>query len=112
MCIRDSPIYDRWAGKVDVRKIQGSNILWSLCNGLRIDMEEYRRGVDRALFDYYFDLRAGNVDGGDCTVKVDEACQRWALKDEALAPTSVFLCLQLSEPSLGAGGVRSTLLAQ
>ena len=41
---------------MDLSNLENSLLLYDLCNGLKIELEIYRRGVDQALFDFYFSL--------------------------------------------------------
>ena len=49
------PFVDRWCNTVGA-DVQNSRLMSLLCNGAHIHLEEYRRGVDRNLFDFYFHL--------------------------------------------------------
>ena len=78
------PIFDRW-GEVDLTSLERSSLLHNLCNGLKIELEVYRRGVDQSLFDYYFSLYQKDMtDPRVCRDCVEEACTRYPYNDEAI----------------------------
>ena len=50
------PIFDRWSDVAKSTDLSHSTLLHNMCNGLHVQLTEYRRGVDPELFANYFGL--------------------------------------------------------
>jgi len=71
------PIYDQWKD-VDMRKAEHSHLMTELCQGLKVELTVYRRGIDHCLFDFYFGLCDRDLDDKtQCALAVAEARDRY-----------------------------------
>jgi len=68
------PFVDRWENTKGA-DVQNSRLMSLLCNGVHVHLEEYRRGVDRNLFDFYFHLYSRSDD--DVKELVQRARERY-----------------------------------
>ena len=44
------PIFDRWGDVAKHAYLSSSTLIHNMCNGLHVQLTEYRRGVDPELF--------------------------------------------------------------